>query len=132
MQVSCLTRKLTGFSQLPSYTDGVATLHEVFHTSESYQRKYIKPESITIHFREKAVYNKTKIEFRQVGVEINAMLVIPFIELKRTSLYAVVLNSEILEVQNASVVVNSNGFKELELTLSQSNIVWEGELNDES
>ena len=132
MQVSCLTRKLTGFSQLPSYTDGVARLHEVFHTNESYQRKYITLDNITIHFREKSVYNKTKIEFKQVGVEISAILVVPFLDLKRNILHAVVLNSEILEVQNASVVVNSNGFKELELTLSQSNIVWEGDLNDES
>lgn len=127
-----MTRKLTGFSQLPSYTDGVALLHEVYFTDDTYQRKYIKDDGVTIYFREKAIYNKTKIEFRQIGVEVTSILMIPHMELKKSTLHAVVLDNDIFEVQNHTSVVNINGFKELELTLSQSNIVWEGELNDES
>lgn len=129
MKVKYLTRKLNVFSQLPSYTDGSCTLHEVFFTSESFQRKYIKP-GLEMNFREKSIYNKTKIEFKQIGIDVVYMIVFPFIELKRDTLYSVVISNEIFEAQNITTVINQNGFKELEFTLSKSSIVLEENLNE--
>jgi len=56
------------------------------------------------------------------------MLVIPFQELKRDAMYAVVIDDEIFEAQNITTVTNSNGFKEIEITLSKSNIYLEEQL----
>lgn len=122
-----MTRKLIDYNRLPSYHDGTCTLHEVHFTNETFQRKYIKPGT-QIYYREKAIYNKTKIEYKQIDVDVVYMLVIPFQELKRDAMYAVKLDDEIFEAQNITTVTNSNGFKEIEITLSKSNIILEEQL----
>ncbi|GEM_PF-3351466 len=127
MRVRYLTRKLIDYNRLPSYHDGSCTLHEVHFTNETFQRKYIKPGT-QIYYREKAIYNKTKIEYKQIDVDVVYMLVIPFQELKRDAMYAVKLDDEIFEAQNITTVTNSNGFKEIEITLSKSNIILEEQL----
>jgi len=125
--VRLLTRKLNDYNRLPSYHDGTCTLHEVYFTNETFQRKYIK-SGTQIYYREKAIYNKTKIEYKQIDVDVVYMLVIPFQELKRDAMYAVKLDDEIFEAQNITTVTNSNGFKEIEITLSKSNIILEEQL----
>lgn len=122
-----MTRKLIDYNRLPSYHDGTCTLHEVHFTNETFQRKYIKPGT-QIYYREKAIYNKTKIEYKQIDVDVVYMLIIPFQELKRDAMYAVKLDDEIFEAQNITTVTNSNGFKEIEITLSKSNIILEEQL----
>lgn len=122
-----MTRKLNDYNRLPSYHDGSCTLHEVYFTTDTYQKKYIKP-GIQIYYREKAIYNKTKIEYKQIGIDVVYMLVIPFQELKRDVMYAVMIDDEIFEAQNITTVTNSNGFKEIEITLSKTNIYLEEQL----
>lgn len=127
MKVRYLTRKLIDYNRLPNYHDGTCTLHEVHFTTDTFQKKYIK-SGTHIYYREKAIYNKTKIEYKQIGIEVIYMLVIPFQELKRDAMYAVVIDDEIFEAQNITTVTNSNGFKEIEITLSKSNIYLEEQL----
>lgn len=110
-----MTRKLSGFNQLPSYRDGQMELYEIFHKSP-FPQKYIKTECIKLYYGEKAIFNKTKLAFKQVNLEITYMLRTPLFDYSKTKLYVAKIDNVLHEVQNISVVTNANGFKETEIS----------------
>jgi len=115
MKVRYLTRKLNDYNQLPSYHDGQLELYEVFYT-KTFPQRYIKTDCVKVYYAEKAIFNKTKLAFKQVNLEITYMLKTPLFVYDKNKTYVAKIDGSFHEVQNITVVTNSNGFKEIEIT----------------
>lgn len=103
--------------QPPTYEDGFFALYKVINdTSSDYPIEKLQDMEMEIWYRELSVFDRTKYEFDQGGVEITMKIKIPVYKVI-TSKHVLKINGELHRVYNAAHVKDKNGFWETELTL---------------
>lgn len=105
--------------ELPEYTDGKFKLFRIKNDeSNDFPRKILKNEKMEIWFRELSVFDRTRYEFESSGKEVTMKVRIPRYK-KIDSECVVEIEGEKHLVFNAAHVIDKNGFKETELTLTK-------------
>lgn len=104
--------------RMPEYTDGVVELYPISEdTEEDQPEEYIKKsDKMTVWYRELSVFDRTKNELNQGGIEVTMKLRIPQYK-KVNSKYIAIVGNEQHKVYNAAHVTSKEGFPETELTL---------------
>lgn len=100
----------------PTYEDGIFELYVVKNKGSDYPKEVLEPQNMSICYREISVFDRTRYELGQGGIEVTMKIRIPQYK-KINSRCVCVIDGEQHMVYNAAHVVDKNGFRETELTL---------------
>lgn len=101
----------------PTYEDGMFDLYRIKSgTSGDYPEETLENQNMSICYREISVFDRTRYEFDQGGIEITMKIRIP--QYKQIDSKCVCMIDKVQHlVYNATHVKDKNGFPETELTL---------------
>ena len=101
----------------PVYVDGKLELYRIkSDTSTDYPEEILEDQNMPICYREISVFDRTRYEFGQGGIEITMKIRIPQYKEIHSKCVCLIDGAQHL-VYNATHVRDKNGFPETELTL---------------
>lgn len=103
--------------QPPTYEDGVFELYRIKNDeSADYPEEVLEDQHMRICYREISVFDRTRYEFDQGGIEITMKIRIPMYKAMDSKCVCAIAGDQ-HRVYNATHVRDKNGFPETELTL---------------
>ena len=118
---------------MPEYTDGCFTLYDIVDEEDEYgQQRKIRARGLApIWFREKSVFDRTRVTFEQADMEVTRKIRIPKWN-GISSMCVCMIGTEQHKVFNKTDVISKQGFPETELTLITPAMNYEVAEDDES
>lgn len=116
---------------LPVYDDGKFEIYEIKQTDETYGQEYLKKVSNrAMWYKELSFSDKFKFDLEQRDKKIVMKIRIPQTK-EISSMNVLKIGNDFLKVFNAYHFINSDGFKESDLTLEEyPNVVLEEDINE--
>lgn len=103
--------------QPPTYEDGIFDLYRIkSDESADFPEEVLEDQYMRICYREISIFDRTRYEFDQGGIEVTMKVRIPLYK-KISSRCVCVIEGIQHRVYNATHVKDKNGFPETELTL---------------